>query len=274
MWKIDKPSLRKACGKDIDELVTHCINLDDTIKPALKQLYKDYDAQGGTVTAAQLATIPTGKEAVIHSQYDKTRDGKPLEFIRSDLMKGVFKCPYCSINQPTTLDHYMPESQYEAIAVCRMNLVPMCGRCNNLKLAKPFQNFVHCYYQQYPTVEPFLKAKVFVLKKRFVVRLFVDDAVLTDPVLNHKVHYQLDELKIFSQVLKESSVFIATLCRSCECTNNADLMIWLNKELATTVFLYGFNDWRSAIIRGMLAYTKLDVSVFQYNKSNPPLQVK
>lgn len=271
MWTIDKPSLRKACGKDLDELVNHCNNLDDTIKPVLKQLYKEYDAQGGSVTPAQIAVVPKGKESVIHSQYNKTREGNTLSFIRSDLMNDVFKCPYCSINQPDTLDHYMPESLYEALAVCRLNLVPMCGRCNNLKSVKPFNNFIHCYYQQYPIVEPFLKARVFVLKNRFVVRMYVDDAVLSDPILINKVHYQLQELKIFSHVMKESSVFISTLCRSCDCTNNADLMIWLNKELATSVSLYGFNDWRSAIIRGMLAYEKLDVVVFHYNKTNPRL---
>lgn len=274
MWKIEKPSLRRACNKDIEELVDHCGNLDDTIKPALKKLYQDYDAQMGTVTAAQLATIPAGKDVVIHSQYPKTRDGQTLSYIRAELMAGVFKCPYCSINQPTTLDHYMPESQYKALAVCRLNLVPMCGTCNNLKSTKTYSNFVHCYYQTYPTAQPFIKAKVYVLKQRFVVKFSIDDGVLSDPALKSKVHYQIDKLHIFQNIMKESSVFIATLCKDFDCKNNADMLAWLNRELLKDVDLYGFNDWRCAIIRGMLDYSGLDLSIFQYNKVNPSIKVR
>lgn len=274
MWKIDKPNLRRACGKDIDELVMHCQNLDDTIKPTLKKLYQDYDAQGGTATDAQLATIPAGKESVIHSQYAKTYDGNTLSYVRTELMDGVFKCPYCSINQPTTLDHYMPESQYKALAVCRLNLVPMCGTCNNLKSTKPFANFVHCYYQAYPAAEPFLKAKVYALKKRFVVKLYIDDAVLADPTLITKIHYQIEKLHIFQNIMKESSVFVTTMCKDFDCSDNAGMVAWLNRELTKNVDLYGFNDWRCAINRGMLEYPKLDIAIFQYNKANPPIKVR
>lgn len=269
MWKIKKPNINRACGKDIDELVKHCDNLDDSIKPFLKELYKQYDSQFGSVTNVQLTAIPKGKESVIHSQYYKTYDGGTLSYMRSELMEGAFKCPYCGINQPSTLDHYMPESQFEALAVCRMNLVPMCGTCNNLKNAKPYDKFVHCYYQEYPKDEPFLKAKVYALKQRFVVKLYIDDAVLSDKILIEKIHYQTDKLKIFDKVKKESSVYITTLCKDFDCKNDTDMINWLNRKLSNEVSIYGLNDWRCAILRGMLAYSKLNVSIFNYNKKNP-----
>lgn len=274
MWKIEKPDLRRACGKDVNELVSHCENLDDTIKPQLKKLYKEYDSQNGYVTDEQLKQIPTEKGAIIHSQYKKTYDGDTLSYIRAELMDGVFKCPYCSINQPTTLDHYMPESKYGALAVCRMNLVPMCGTCNNRKLAKQYNNFIHCYYQEFPDNEPFLKAKVYILKKRFVIRLYIEDSVLTEPGLKDKVLYQIKELKLFQQIIKESSVFVSTLCKDFDCGDNAGMKQWLQRKLNTCIEIYGFNDWRCAILRGMMEYSKLDISVFQYNKVNSQTKFK
>lgn len=273
MWKIEKPDFGKACGKDINELIMHCDKLDDGIKPELKELYRIYDTQNGLVTLEQLSLISEEKADAIHSQYCKTREGNKLSYIRSELMERVFKCPYCSINQPTTLDHYMPKSQYKALSVFRMNLVPMCAACNNLKLAKPFDNFVHCYYQAYPE-EPFLKAKIFVVLNRFVAEFYIDDTVLADAELIRKVHYQMDQLKIIQNIEKESTVFISTLCKEFCSRDNDELKLCLNRKLSAHIENYGYNDWRCAILRGLLEWPDLDVSFFQYNKNNSQAKIR
>lgn len=267
MWKLDKPSIRTARNKDIDMLIANT-TLTLAIKPTLQQLYSDYDNQNGDATAAQLATIADADANIIHTAYKNTREGKPLEKIRSSLMANVFKCPYCSIQQPSTLDHYMPESQYKALAVCRMNLVPMCGVCNTYKGTKPYNKFVHCYYQDYPHVE-FLVAKVHTERNRFIVNFDFDSNALGDPILEQKLRYQAKEIRLFRRLKKEASVFITTLCRSCECTDTASLKSWLNRRSSEYELDYGRNDWRCAVLRGMLAYPHLDISHINHNKANP-----
>ena len=163
MWKIDKPDLSRAKGKDVRELIANCDELDDTLKKPLKELYQQYDDQHGSVTEVQLSAIADDKAKAIHGMYKSTYENKPLAYIRDELTAKVYKCPYCGIAQPNTLDHYMPESKYEALAVCRMNLVPMCGVCNNYKHAKPYEKFVHCYYETLPTQKLFLVAKVCII---------------------------------------------------------------------------------------------------------------
>lgn len=269
MWKIDKPELSRAMGKDLRELVANCDELDDTDKPAIKQLYKEYDDQHGSVTDAQLNAISTEKAKAIHVMYKETYENKSLAYIRDELMEVVYKCPYCSIAQPDTLDHYMPESKYEALAICRMNLVPMCGKCNNYKGTKPYQKFIHCYYEPLPTVAPFLIAKVYTLKQRFIVRFSFDSAAIGDANLESKLVYQEKEIRLFIRLEKESVVFVNTLCRSCEQNDTPSLKLWLNRRLADYEDEFGMNDWRCAVIRGMLAYPGLDISQISYNKLNP-----
>lgn len=269
MWKLEKPDLRRAKGKDVRELIANCSELDDTLKTPLRALYQQYDDQKGSVTDAQLSVITEDGANAIHSMYKSTYENKPLAYIRDELTARVYKCPYCSIAQPDTLDHYMPESKFKALAVCRMNLVPMCGRCNNYKLVKPYEKFIHCYYEPLPTANPFLVAKVYTVKQRFVIKFDFDSVVIGDETLEMKLKYQEREIRLFKRIQKESVVFINTLCRSCEVTDTASLRLWLGRRLADYEGDYGMNDWRCAIIRGMLAYKGLDISQIQYNSANP-----
>lgn len=44
-------------------------------------------------------------------------------------------CPYCSQGHVDTLDHYLPESEYPALVVTPINLIPSCTHCNKIKKA-------------------------------------------------------------------------------------------------------------------------------------------
>ena len=269
MWKLEKPDLSRAKGKDVRELIANCDELDDTLKKPLKELYQQYDDQHGSVTEVQLSAIADDKAKAIHGMYKSTYENKPLAYIRDELTAKVYKCPYCGIAQPNTLDHYMPESKYEALAVCRMNLVPMCGVCNNYKHTKPYEKFVHCYYESLPTTTLFLVAKVYTVKQRFVVKFDFDSMAIGDVALEGKLRYQEKEIRLFKRIQKECVVYISTLCRSCEVTDTAALRLWLERRLRDNESDYGMNDWRCAVIRGMLAYSGLNISQIQYNRANP-----
>ena len=120
-----------------------------------------------------------------------------------------------------------------------------------------------------PTVAPFLIAKVYTLKQRFIVRFSFDSAAIGDANLESKLVYQEKEIRLFIRLEKESVVFVNTLCRSCEQNDTPSLKLWLNRRLADYEDEFGMNDWRCAVIRGMLAYPGLDISQISYNKLNP-----
>lgn len=168
MWNLYKPKLSDA-KNDIDVVVSHCYNLDDSDKRKMAKLYEDYDAGKGEATPLQLQPLE-GKKEIIRRQYAKTsgkqqnkNEDNHLVYIRKDLMKDVDKCPYCSINAPQQLDHFMDKAFYGQLAVCRLNLVPLCGTCNHAKGEISYKEFTHPYYQVFPKV-PFLKADCRIVK--------------------------------------------------------------------------------------------------------------
>ena len=238
MWTLNKPSLRKTIGKDIDELVDHCNMLEDTDKPIIKKLYRDYEQRGGNVTDAHLSTISDDKAKAIQGQYPKTYDGGALNYIRKELIDHVQLCPCCSNSSDFTLDHYMPQSSYKALSVCRLNLIPMCGVCNNLKNGKTYSDFLHAYYDKVPEQE-IIKAKVWIVKKRFVVKLKINDSIITDPVICNKIKQQVKELQIMQRLNKAAQQFIANLCISCSCTNSEGLKEWIDEMILHYDSLYG-----------------------------------
>jgi len=44
-------------------------------------------------------------------------------------------CPYCNLDTGAQLDHFLPKSKYPEFSLYGPNLLPICGVCNNIKLA-------------------------------------------------------------------------------------------------------------------------------------------
>ena len=154
MWKLHKPKLSDA-KNDIIVFVSHCNNLEESDKWKMSKLYEDYDVGNGEVSALQLQPLE-GKKEIIRRQYAKTSgklqnkdEDNHLVYIRKELMRNVDKCPYCSINAPQQLDHFMDKALYGQLAVCRLNLVPLCGTCNHKKGEISYKEFTHPYYQKF-----------------------------------------------------------------------------------------------------------------------------
>lgn len=63
------------------------------------------------------------------------------------------RCPYCGQRVVSTLDHYLPKSQYPTYAVTSYNLVPSCKDCNFGKLDMVCdtreKEIIHPYYDDF-----------------------------------------------------------------------------------------------------------------------------
>lgn len=42
-------------------------------------------------------------------------------------------CPYCLLNKPKTIDHYIPKEEFPEYSVLIKNLIPCCWECNHAK---------------------------------------------------------------------------------------------------------------------------------------------
>lgn len=66
--------------------------------------------------------------------YDIIRDNKKIRpLIYDEIMAQNPTCPICNVSTATTLDHYLPKDTYSWFSILPINLIPMCGNCNNKK---------------------------------------------------------------------------------------------------------------------------------------------
>ena len=87
---------------------------------------KNNDVFLGKVTKKELkdvySTHMVGRTKPARNIYDKLLSQAPLG-----------RCPFCGMGYASTLDHYLPKSQYPELSVMPLNLVPSCKDCNTGK---------------------------------------------------------------------------------------------------------------------------------------------
>lgn len=264
MWTLKKPNLADA-KKDIDIVIAHSRSLDIADKQKFEQLYDDYDYGNGEASPAQLKSLESKKD-IIKGQYAKT-SGKtqnghnnPLVYIRTELIRGVAKCPYCSINAPQQLDHYMDKDSYGQLATCRLNLVPLCATCNNLKGKTSYLEFTHPYYQQFPAAD-FFVASCQIVFNHVVAKFRVNPDVVTDTILRKRLNAQMNHIHLRRRLRKAINEFLSYSFIGYVGSTDVFLKAYLPILLKRTIVLYGRNDWRTAIVRGLIACRNFNMNV-------------
>lgn len=260
MWTVgNKPTIAEALG-DIDPLVDHCNNLNNGHKPLLVKLYRQYHVNRGFATAAELSPLD-GVKGVIEGQYKSKMTGdKTLGYVRRELNDNVEKCPMCSINETTQLDHFMNEGTYGQLACCRLNLVPACGRCNLLKHDGSYTDFVHAYYDRYPNVD-FLITTITVKNNKVGMVFSIDQNALGNGSLARRTLHQFTTLDLTKRLHKAGIMFLNDLLGGYRCTNNNELRADLMSSELDMRSRYGRNDWRTSILRGLIANPAFNIEV-------------
>jgi hypothetical protein len=118
-------------------------------------------------TLAPVVMTASQREAMLHAFEVETA---PLAGLRSRLLKriSVARCPFCSISESSSLDHYLPKEQNPQFAIFSKNLVPCCPTCNTRKRDKIVDEgtnvrlFLHPCYDDIPD-ELFINLDVMLL---------------------------------------------------------------------------------------------------------------
>ena len=263
MWRLGKPTLDSAL-QDIDKIIRASGNrLDDTIKPKMQYVIRMYDQNKGSIASSVLNRFTCDEGDLIHNMYgSKTYEGQELYYIREELFNGVDLCPLCGINPPSQLDHQMPKSQYKPLSPCRLNLVPTCGVCNNKKRAKPYDEFLHPYYVDFPNGIVFLIVNIHVnvLAHRFSWYYSLDYSQFPkDSSLKTQIEKQVEHIKLLRRLKKESHRFVADTLGCTNFKSRTVLKGYLSDRYNYCLRMYGRNDWRTVILYGLYISDKIGV---------------
>lgn len=268
MWKLVKPLLEDVLC-DIDKIISVSGGkLDCSMKPTMGYVVRLYDRNGGCISNAMLSQFTQNEADQIHDMYgSKTYEGQDLYYIRKELFKDVDLCPLCGLNPLSQLDHQMPKSVYKPLALCRLNLVPTCGVCNNKKRAKPYYEFIHPYYADFPTGIVFLIANIHVNTDAHKFSWYYEIDYCQFPKnseLKKRIEKQIQHVKLMRRLMKESHRFVADIFSgiSFDCKNA--LKDFLRIQFNSYLKRYGRNDWRTVILFGIYISDKIGIEEIKW----------
>lgn len=137
----------------------------NALRPCVSAAYGAYQAARGNTSAITPLRLTPAETKILKGNFDRLDKDKPCSSIRSDLLATTEsgQCPYCRLEEATTLDHILEKVKYPEFSVLRFNLAPCCPRCNttkqnNAKKVAGAPNF-HLYYAGYP-LDPFLTVRI------------------------------------------------------------------------------------------------------------------
>ncbi|TKG16287.1 HNH endonuclease signature motif containing protein [Vibrio breoganii] len=174
-----------------------------SIKSALLSDFRVYKLLGQLgqfhQVASKISTISESDSSTLELLYGSylSKSG-----VRKDIFSNELICPGCQYSYATlrsTLDHFLPSSNYPNFYVFPLNLIPTCGDCNRIKndvipMSKN-DNLPHPYFDKKLFNKHWLKieiSQVSPLKYSFNVR---DELSTNDiyKVLNHLISYELED---------------------------------------------------------------------------------
>lgn len=198
--------LKSALGADVPA----------AMKKNLSPLYLAYiegNGAGCNMKAAKLFRLKYG--AKLKAAYKNTYNNKPLFWLRKELrLAAGNRCPSCGGARPVTLDHHLAQKPFPEFAIFPLNLVAMCGTCNQRKSATTGKtiatSFIHPYLDEIPEV-PFFTAIVMREVGTYTVSFVFTPHAIPDGVLASRMSMQLKKVDFNEALLPEVGELLAEL---------------------------------------------------------------
>ena len=148
---------------DYDEICTHRA---PSIRPRLvgirAQIADSYQVYESTVEHLRdLSPSPfsTQDQEMLLNNYRHLDKSASCEHIRNEILASTkqSRCPYCRLNEVSTLDHIVEKRAHPEYSVLRDNLAPACSDCNTKKEHNRTKGMnrqiLHLYRQGFPKNE-------------------------------------------------------------------------------------------------------------------------
>ena len=198
----------------------------------------------GNVSAKELEAVYTGR------MVGKNAPGRTI-YDKLILAPKYGICPLCSHRQVSTLDHYLPKSDFPRLAIAPINLIPSCFDCNKYKLtispSNPEEETLHPYYDNIENVQ-WLYAQVNHTMPP-TVSFFVKPPGSWPDLLKARVQFHFQSFSLAKLYTKEAAVCISDLNQRLQFIHSSCGAIGVSKYLhdeAKSRYASDKNSWRTA----------------------------
>lgn len=267
MRKINKPDYNvetvfKACislvkNKDLKDRLTLCIPFLNSSEQDFSQRFSKFEIYkislqtliNGNVTTEEMEKVYTNRMAKKDSPgrlyYDKILASAP---------QG--RCPLCGQRIASTLDHYLPKSEFPTLAVTPINLIPACSDCNKIKQnsipANAKEQTLHPYFDDIE-LDVWLKAKI-IHNNPCAFEFYIDPPDIWGALARQRIEYhftQLEIQKLYSaHAAEELSNISKSLSNILEKGGGEGVRVFL-QDAADSRKVVNKNSWQSAIYAAM-----------------------
>lgn len=179
----------------------------------------------------------------------KNKEGRKI-YDKLMLLAPLNRCPFCGIGTVTTLDHYLPKTEFPTFSVLPYNLVASCKDCNTGKLASyaTIQNTqtLHPYYDNF-TTEQWLFARV-LQTSPVSIEFYVNPPITWSQVDKDRVQSHFDNYKLDIRFSVEASNVLADLQTEFMMFKSSSLVIQQELEKKATSYYSSYkNSWQTAL---------------------------
>lgn len=187
-----------------------------------------------------------GQTAPGRSHYDKLKNGSP---------NGI--CPLCGQRSVSTLDHFLPKSNYPLLVVLPLNLIPACADCNKAKLNNfpdtEEKQVIHPYYddvEKYQWLCATVKEDDPGAIKFYTANIKEYDEILNQRIKHHFAEFKLADL-YRSNAYSTVSEIKYRLNKLFEKGGAEAVRIYLSEEELSRRKNY-INSWQTAAYQAMM----------------------
>lgn len=186
--------------------------------------------------------------------YAEVQESGRLSDLRSRLFLSAKKCPLCGIGATTDLDHYLPESKYNCLAILSSNLIPTCHKCNNKKRTSVLQDnigFLHLYYFEQPD-EIFFTASTEIKDGALLIIFDIVKVRSMSQDLYNSLCFQISKIDLNNRLGAEANDFLGSMYTAFELTYESSgidgLRVALKKMRDDYTRRFGLNHWKRALM--------------------------
>jgi 5-methylcytosine-specific restriction endonuclease McrA len=234
--------------------------IQSRLEDVLAQYVKYVAGQGRPDVVEKSREWPEGPQ--YYALYEFLSDRRALAALRLELrMAANGRCLLCSNRSVDGLDHHLPRSEYPALSILPVNLVPACARCNTLKGndcdAPIARQFVHPYFDNLPQDKSWLTCEAFDAAGVWSPVFSIDDTSIPDPETRERIAWQFDTLKLADEYHEASVKHVAGRLRAWSTTVRdggvGTLIRQLELEMMSEADENGASYWKAVVLRGILA---------------------
>ncbi len=218
----------------------------DKVSTGKMYTIKREDTINGNITKKELEEVYTyrmaRKNSTGRSIYDKILLSAKL---------GI--CPFCAHRDASTIDHYLPKTQYPRLSIVPINLIPCCKDCNDNKDSffpvKPNDEFIHPYFDDIEN-DPWLDAKI-IKSAPCSFKYYVNPPKHWTPLLKKRVKFHFEKLQLAKLYSTQAAVELTIIRNQLEklFVKGKDTVLKFLTESSDTRSKASVNSWQAVFYR-------------------------